>query len=121
MDWMTFLIFVGVLALYFGLKRLGLVRVETARVSLEKGAKVIDVRSPGEYQAGHLDGTVNIPLHELRNQISSQVPDKEQVLLLHCLSGTRSALAKRILRQLGYRQVHNLGSYRRAQRILRMS
>jgi len=46
------------------------------------------------------------------------VPDKNQVLLLHCLSGTRSGIAKRQLKSMGYQNVFNLGSYGRAGKIL---
>ena len=121
LDWLTILIAAGVVLLFLVLKRVGLVGVEAARSWLRTGAKVIDVRSVGEYQAGHLEGTLNIPLHELREQIARQVPDQDQVLLLHCMSGARSAFAKRILKKLGYQHAHNLGSYGRAQRILRQT
>jgi rhodanese-related sulfurtransferase len=45
-----------------------------------------------------------------------RVSDKQRVPLLHCLSGTRSGFAKRMLKGMGYSCVFNLGSYDRAQR-----
>jgi rhodanese-related sulfurtransferase len=45
-------------------------------------------------------------------------PNKEQPLLLHCLSGTRSAAGEDTLKRMGYQNVLNLGSYGRAQKIL---
>jgi phage shock protein E len=95
-----------------------LVNPEVARDCLKRGAKVIDVRSEAEFQEKHLPGVLNIPLDRLREQIGRRVPSKEQVILLHCLSGGRSAIVKSILRNTGYRNAFNLGSYGRARRIL---
>src|SRR5512145_1517000 len=72
-----------------------------------KGAVVIDVRTPGEYQAGHLAGTTNVPVAEIAERISKVVPDTNQPVLLHCQSGGRSASAKAILEKQGYKAVEN--------------
>jgi phage shock protein E len=118
MDWHTWIIIGSAIATFLLLKRLLLVRPDTARDWLQKGARVIDVRSEGEYQEQHLPGAVNIPLDRLREEIPRLAPDKEQPLLLHCLSGTRSGMAKASLRKMGYRNAFNLGSYGRAKRIV---
>ncbi len=55
---------------------------------------------------------VNIPLGESREILPRQVKDKSQVLLLHCLSGGYSGIAKHQIKGLGYQKVFNLGSYR---------
>jgi len=47
-----------------------------------------------------------------------QIADKQQPILLHCLSGGRSAIALRQLKTMGYQQVFNLGSLSRAQQIV---
>jgi phage shock protein E len=83
-----------------------------------KGAVVIDVRTPGEYRAGHLPGTTNVPVAEIADRIAKVVPDTNQPVLLHCQSGGRSANAKAILEKQGYKTVENLGSYRQAQALL---
>ena len=49
---------------------------------------------------------------------SRRLADKNQILMLHCLSGGRSEIAKRILKGSGYTQVFNLGPYGRAGRIV---
>jgi phage shock protein E len=118
MDWRTWIIIGGVIAAFLLLKRLMLVRPAAARDWLKKGARVIDVRSQGEFQGGHLPDAVNVPLDRLRDDISRHAPDKDQALLLHCLSGTRSGIGKSTLQKLGYRHVFNLGSYGRARQIL---
>ena len=102
----------------FVLKRMSFVSPETARQHLQQGALVVDVRSAGEYEGGHLPGAVNIPLGELRESLPRRVKDKNQFVLLHCLSGTRSGIAQRQLKSLGYQNVFNLGSYGRAKKIV---
>lgn len=118
MDW-HFLLMVGLMvAAMVALKRLGLVSAETARTYLKQGALVVDVRSAEEFRARHLSNVINIPLRELQSTLPRRVADKNQVLLLHCLSGTRSGIAKRALKAMGYTNVFNLGSYGRARRIV---
>lgn len=117
MDWQSW-IFAGVLVVLFvAFRRIELVSPNRARRLLEQDGKIIDVRNRSEYQAGHLRGALNIPLGELKERIGQESKDLNQPLLLHCLGGGRSALAKRMLRQMGYRTVVNLGSYRRAKRV----
>ena len=118
MDWLTWIIIGGAVGAFLVLKRLTLVTPEVARDRLNQGAKVIDVRSDGEYQERHLPGALNIPLDRLRDEITRFATDREQPLLLHCLSGTRSGMGKAMLKKMGYRNVFNLGSYGRAGKIL---
>jgi phage shock protein E len=118
MDWHIWIIFGLAGASILVLKRFMLIRPEAARVWLEKGAKVIDVRSEGEFRGRHLPGAVNVPLDQLGSEIARVVPDKAQPLLLHCVSGARSGMGKSLLRRMGYANAFNLGSYGRAERIL---
>ena len=118
MDWIVFVIAIVVFIAFYGLKWLSFVSPETARKNLASGALVVDVRTAREFTSGHLPGAINIPLGELRATVRQKVPDKNQPLLLHCLSGGRSAIAVRQLRGLGYASVFNLGSYSRAEHIL---
>ena len=118
MDLVTWLIVIGAIIAFLLVKRLALVAPAAARDWLQKGGLVIDVRSEGEFREGHLPGAINIPLGRLRAEIARHATDKEQPLLLHCLSGARSGLGRRVLKQAGYRHVFNLGSYGRAERIV---
>ena len=117
-DWSLIWIAGLVVAGIFLLKRLGLISIAGARKHLKDGAQVVDVRTLEEFRSRHLPGTLNLPLGELPESAPSRLSDKHQVLLLHCLSGTRSGAAKRLLQGMGYSRVFNLGSYRRAERIL---
>lgn len=119
MDWQTACIVAAAVAAFFLWKKLGVVGESAARDLLKQGAKVIDVRTPEEFRAGHLPGAVNVPLGDIAEQIPKIAPDKDQPLLLHCLGGGRSGLGVRRLKGLGYRQAHNLGGYRRAERIVK--
>jgi len=97
---------------------MSLISHETARKLLAEGAWVIDVRSPEEFQDGQVSGAINIPLGTLAEELPSRVPDRSQPLLLHCLSGARSGMARLQLEDLGYTNVHNLGSFSRSCQIV---
>jgi len=84
---------------------------------LSGNAKIIDVRTESEFRQEHVPGAINIPLNELESRVSREIPEKGQILLVHCLSGGRSAIAKGKLRKLGYSRVHNLGSLGRARKV----
>jgi rhodanese-related sulfurtransferase len=118
MTWTSILIAIAVLSLLLLLKRGGRVRTKTAVEYLRNGAVVIDVRSAGEFTARHLPKAVNIPLSEIEAVIGRKVKDKNQVVLLHCQSGSRSLEARRKLKALGYANAFNLGSYDRAAQIV---
>jgi phage shock protein E len=118
MNWTIPLVAGFALAGFMALKRMSFVSAEVARKHLREGALVIDVRSPEEFRGGHLPNAINIPLGDLRDSLPRRVKDKRQVLLLHCLSGGRSGVAKQRAKGLGYPNVFNLGSYGRAERIV---
>jgi phage shock protein E len=118
MDWIVILVLLLAVGLFLMARQFGGLKESEARRFLQAGAKVIDVRTPKEFASGHVPGAVNLPLGELGERIAQHVPDKNQVLLLHCLSGGRSAMGCRVLKGLGYARAYNLGSYGRAQRIV---
>ena len=119
MNWTTTLIIAAVVAVVFMLKTAGQISAKDALAHLKNGALVIDVRSPGEFNSGHLPTAINLPLDEIETALPRRVPDKNQVLLLHCQSGMRSGMAKKKLNGLGYANAFNLGSYGRAESILK--
>ena len=118
MDWIILAITLALLIAYISLRRKGQISADQAVAHLKSGALLIDVRSPAEYSTGHLKGAINIPLQEIDSRIGGHVKDKNQVLLLHCQSGTRSGTAKNQLNALGYTGAYNLGSYDRAAHIV---
>ena len=86
------------------------VPVSKVRELVEADAYIIDVREANEYEAGHLKGSHNIPLSELRNRMD-EIPQDIPVYL-HCRTGQRSYNAVRILKNNGFGNVMNIsGSY----------
>ena len=79
-----------------------------AKEKIRKGARVLDVRTPGEYAAGHYAGATNVPLQELQKRLSDVGPTNQPVVV-YCRSGARSAKAKQILLNAGFTDVTNAG------------
>jgi rhodanese-related sulfurtransferase len=71
-----------------------------------KDVQLVDVRTPGEYNAGHIDDAVNFDLSD-RTTFMKQIEtlDKDQPVYLYCLVGSRSAYAAKILRSKGFTQI----------------
>ena len=68
------------------------------------GAFLIDVRTGPEYEAGHIEGAVNVPLNSI-HFIVNHVRD--------CQSGARSGQAVSMIREMGYKNVTNIGGVNR--------
>jgi phage shock protein E len=73
---------------------------------------LIDVRTPLEYQQGHLNNAVNIPFNKIKEDIKNYAPDKEQTIMVYCQSGKRSDIAVKELKGLGYKNVINAGKFK---------
>jgi phage shock protein E len=71
----------------------------------------IDVRTVEEYNAGHLEGAINVPYDEIEHKIEAVSADKNTDIQLYCRSGRRSGIALETLRSMGYSKVTNAGSY----------
>jgi phage shock protein E len=104
-PWIVAALIVGA---WFALGRLGRISAVEAHRLVEAGARLVDVRSPGEYQSGHLPGAINLPLSELDAGLPS-LGARNAPLVLYCASGTRSAVARARLRRHGFTAVYNLG------------
>ena len=76
-----------------------------------QGAALLDVRNPDEYAAGHIPGSVNLPLSEIKSA-EERFPDTDTPLFVYCLSGARSGKAIAALGELGYTKLTNLGGIR---------
>ena len=77
---------------------------------IKKGAIILDVRSKGEYSGGHVKGSINIPVDQLASNLK-KLKSKEQAIITCCASGMRSGSAKGYLKSMGYKEVHNGGSW----------
>lgn len=112
MDPWILLIIAGIAAAVLLPMRLSRVDPQRARELVDRGAQLIDVRSPQEYAAAHLPGALLVPLRQLTGKKSGSF-DPDQALIVYCASGARSALAARSLRRAGYAKVYDLGSISR--------
>ena len=70
---------------------------------------MIDVRTDEEWNAGHIEGAIHIPLSEIERDIENYEISKDEEILLYCRSGNRSGRAKVILDELGYTNTTNIG------------
>lgn len=77
----------------------------------EKGAMLVDVRSAAEFAAGNAPGTVNIPMQELSARLG-EIP-KSAPVVVGCASGSRSGVARMMLKKHGYTEVYNIGGWRK--------
>ena len=76
---------------------------------MKKNSNIIllDVRSVQEYNEYHLDGSINIPKHELISKVED-ILEKNNIIIIYCQSGIRSKKACKILKGLGYNNLYNL-------------
>jgi len=73
------------------------------------GALILDVRDPGEFQNGSIDGAINIPLGQLRQRLDELPHDRE--IWINCGVGQRAYYACRLLTQLGFKARNLSGGY----------
>jgi rhodanese-related sulfurtransferase len=93
----------------------GLLRGEHPQVdvALDQGAgggMLLDVRTPAEFDAGHIPGAVNVPVDERRSRLGELSRDRD--VTAYCQVGQRGYLATRILQQAGFKAANLGGGYR---------
>jgi rhodanese-related sulfurtransferase len=123
LDWMLLLIVVPLLLLNITLKSAGsqpafkassLAQAKAAvksvsatdvKAAIDKNEKAIylDVRTPEEYESGHLPGAINVSNQILKSKISGLIPDKNTKIYVYCQEMSRSTLATKTLNDLGYK------------------
>ena len=75
----------------------------------EKNYIIIDVRTIEEYSEGHIPNAISLPVQNIGNGENFQLPDKNQLILLYCRSGSRSRQAAQKLVEKGYANVVDFG------------
>lgn len=73
-------------------------------------ALTLDVRTAEEFADAHVPGARNIPVQELQQRLAELGDNKHQPIIVYCRSGARSALAARLLSQLGFTSVKDIGA-----------
>ena len=75
----------------------------------ESGYIILDVRRPDEFAAGHIPNAINVPNETIGTAEISELPDKNQLILVYCRSGRRSKEASEKLVKLGYTNIVEFG------------
>jgi rhodanese-related sulfurtransferase len=86
------------------------------KAMLSRGAQIVDVRTKAEFRSASHPKAMNIPLDELDKGAKKLDPNKP--VLVCCASGSRSGMAVSVLKRKGFKEVENLGSWKRIQSIL---
>lgn len=76
----------------------------------QESATLVDVREPFEYEAGHVEGSLNIPLGTVAEELE-RFKSMSKPLILFCRSGGRSGVAAKVLQSKGLEDVHNGGGW----------
>jgi rhodanese-related sulfurtransferase len=79
---------------------------------------IVDVRTPQEFAAGHLDGAVNMEYGSIGQQISKAGITKDDKVFLYCQTGRRSGIALETLKGLGFSKAENAGGIEQARKTL---
>ena len=75
----------------------------------ETGYIILDVRRPDEFAAGHIPNAINVPNETIGTAEISELPDKDQLIMVYCRSGRRSKEASEKLVKLGYTNIVEFG------------
>lgn len=84
-------------------------------------AILIDVRTEGEFNQGSPEGAINIPVDNITTDVNLLPKEKDQKMVVFCLSGGRSSHAKVLLEEMGYTQVINGGGYKEVEKKMKAS
>ena len=74
----------------------------------KKGAQLIDVRTPKEYNEGHIGAAKNIDFYGATFKTQMEKLDRNKPVLLYCHSGGRSGQALTMLKSMGFKEVYDL-------------
>jgi rhodanese-related sulfurtransferase len=87
------------------------INIMTIEEKIKAGeCSIVDVRTPAEFQGGHVAGSINIPLQEIPDHVEA-LNAMKRPLILCCLSGGRSGQATQFLSAQGFQEVYNGGSW----------
>ena len=85
------------------------------KLNAKENFVLLDVRTLEEFNAGHIPSAILLPYDEINLKAETVLPEKEKEIVLYCRSGRRSAIAKKALVELGYKDVKDFGGINRWQ------
>jgi len=80
-----------------------------AKELMVEGNLIVDVREQSEYDAGHIENAILVPLSEIQQGNFEPLDDMSQTILIYCRSGSRAATASQILADAGYENIYDFG------------
>ena len=90
----------------------------TLKEALKKGAIIIDVRTPNEYDRGRVPDSINIPVDRIPVN-SERIKQMKRPVIFCCSSGSRSGNATRIMKEYGKKDVYNGGSWENVLKLIK--
>ena len=87
-----------------------LTSTEFSKKVTESGVITLDVRTPGEFMAGHIQGAINIDVEGTEFQTEIAKLDKTQTYAVYCQSGRRSSIAVETMQSAGFNKLFNLAN-----------
>ena len=82
---------------------------EAYEMMVSQKVVIVDVRTPEEYDGGHIPNAILVPNESIGDDMPEALPDKEATLLIYCRSGRRSKEASEKLLKLGYKSIYEFG------------
>lgn len=79
-----------------------------AQKAIDAGAQIVDVRTDGEFQMGHIPGAINVPVDQVAVQAASW--DRDKTYVIYCATGQRSATAVETMRGMGFKNIAHLAA-----------
>lgn len=87
--------------------------VEAKKIMDSTDCKILDVRTPEEFEEGHIESAILLPFDELNQQVENVLKNKDEMILVYCQSGVRSKVACEIMAQKGYTNLLDFGGIKR--------
>ena len=75
----------------------------------EQDYLILDVRSPEEYEQGHIPHAINIPIERIGDVPPKELPDRNQTIFVYCSKGVRSMNVSNRLAHMGYKNIVEMG------------
>ncbi len=82
---------------------------DVTRLMNHETAVLVDIRTAAENREGHIINSKHIPTAELNKRIDELEKHKQDHVIAYCRSGSRSVAACKMLKKMGFENVHNLG------------
>ncbi len=78
------------------------------KIDAGENLTLVDVRRLNEWQNGHIDNAIHIPLDQIDEKVHTIIPDQEKLIVLYCAAGVRSLTAVKRFLDLGYSNVFSM-------------